>query len=96
MRAFEALGSFMTYKIFEAKELLILFAAQLVLGLLSLFVRPLLEKGGIIFHSTNAIYNIVGTLLTIAIALSAVLFVASKTSVTTEPAESSDNNLTSD
>ena len=87
MRAFEALRSFMTYKIFEAKELLILFAAQQVLRLLYLFARPLLEFGGIIGHSTNAINNIVGTLLTIAVALSAVLFVAKRTNLAIEDTE---------
>ena len=87
MRAFDALRSFMVYKIFEAKELLILFAAQQIFRLLYLFARPLLEFGGIIGHSTNAINNIVGTLLTIAVALSAVLFVAKRTNLAIENTE---------
>ena len=87
MRVFGALRSFTMYKIFEARELLILFAARQVFGLLSLFARPLLEKGGIIYHSTSAITNVVGTLLTIAVALSAVLFVGSKTMLAIEDTE---------
>ena len=87
IRAFDALRSFMTYKIFEARELLILFAAQQVFRLLYLFARPLLGNGGIIYHSTSAITNVVGTLLTIAVALSAVLFVGSKTMLAIEDTE---------
>ncbi len=87
MRVFDALRSFMTYKIFEAKELLILFAARQALGLLCLSARPSLEKGGIIYYSTSVITNIVGTLLIIAIALSAVLFVAKRTNLAIEDTE---------
>jgi hypothetical protein len=87
MQVFDALGSFMTYKILEAKELLTLFAAQQVFGLLSLFARPLLEKGSITYLFMSAITNIVGTLLIIAIALSAVLFIAKGTNLAIEDTE---------
>ena len=87
MRAFDALRSFTMYKIFEARELLILFAARQVFGLLCLFARPSLEKGGIIYYSTSVITNVVGTSLAIAIALSAVLFVAKRTNLAIEDTE---------
>jgi len=93
MQAFDAIRSFMTYKIFKAKKLLTLFAAQQIFEFLSLLTRPLLEKSSITFHFMNVITNIVGTLLMIAIALSAVLFVAKRTKLATEPKE---NNLTTD
>ena len=96
MLVFDALRSFTMYKIFEARELLILFAARQVFGLLCLFVRPSLENSGIIYYSTSVITNVVGTLLAIAIALSAVLFVGSKTTPATEPVENTEDNLTTD
>lgn len=96
MRAFEGLKCFMKYHIFEAKELLILFAAQQVFRLLHLFVRPLLSKPRIVYYFTSATTNIIMTLLGLAIALSAVLFVGSKTAPATEPTEGPENNLTAD
>ena len=96
MRAFEGLKGFMKYHIFEAKGLLILFVVAQLFRALNLFVRPSLETPRIVNYFIDVTTSIIMTLLGLAISLSAVLFVGSKTAPATEPTESPENNLTTD
>jgi hypothetical protein len=92
----EALALLKEFRLMEAKWLVWLFLV--CFGSISLLsCASILTHGtGFFFYALTGIKWLIGSALMLAAYLGAVLFVASKTSVTTEPAESRDNNLTAD
>ena len=73
-----AVKSIREYKLFSAKELLILFGIQQAQRFVCILLMPLREINEIFDRSMSLAINIVGYFLVIAIALSAVRFVAEK------------------
>ena len=86
-----AVKSIREYKLFSAKELLILFGMQQALRFGYLLLNPLRGINEIFYRSMSLAMTVVGYFLVIAIALSAVRFVAEK-SLPIEAAEQNENN----
>lgn len=78
-RAFEGIKLIWSYKLLRAKELLLFFAIQQAFMLVPIFMPPPKEVGSVFYRSMGAGRNIIGNLLVIVVALSAVRFVAGET-----------------
>ncbi len=89
----EALILLKDYRFLEAKPLVRLFFACFATVYLLSSLLSLIEVGSVFYYALVGIYAVISSTLIVAVALSAVLFVASKTPAATEPKE---NNITTD
>ena len=92
----EAFGLLKEYKLLEAKALLWAFFVCFATVYLLSSLLSLIETGSVFYYALVGIYAVVSSALIVAVTLGAVLFVASKTNLATEPAESIENNVTTD
>ena len=92
----EAFGLLKEYKLLEAKALLWAFFVCFATVYLLSSLLSLVKAGSVFYYALVGIYAVVSSALIVAVTLGAVLFIASKTPVATEPAEGPENNLTAD
>jgi len=86
-RAFEAIKLIGQYRLFLAKELILLFAIQQAFRFVAIFMHSFAEKGGVFYYLMRAGNNIIPSVLVIVVTLSAVRFIAGETKDEIAPEE---------
>jgi hypothetical protein len=84
------------YRLAEAKPVVWAFFVCFATVYLLSSLLSLIETGSVFYYALVGIYAVVSSALIVAVTLGAVLFVASKTTPATEPAENRENNVTTD